>query len=164
MKTIVLLLALSSALQMQSQTTTAQPTGVQLTPNVQPPGLVLTNFNAAYANVSPKWMLQDEIYSAEYRDVNSNMGRVVSYDKLGNIVAIENELTNDAYPQPIGTYFVKKYPGEKYNTWSYEDGMGNKMYYILRGEQSIWFSSEGKFIPNTNGKKKTSRQIPYQDK
>lgn len=158
MKTLLLLLTLNMAIQLHSQTTTAQPTGVQLTPNVQPPAIVLNNFSAAYPNVNPEWGLQDDIYSADYRDVTTNMGRVISYDKLGNITSIENELANDAYPQSIGNYFVKKYPGEKYKVWSYEDGMGNKMYYILRGEQSIWFSSEGKFIPNTNGKKRTVRQ------
>lgn len=163
MKKLFILLLAGIGLQASCQTTTAQPTGVKLSPNVQPTTIVLNKFSAAYPNVSPAWALQDEIYSAEYRDANTNMERVVSYDKQGNVFSIENELHNDAYPASIATYFIKKYPGEKFTTWSYEDGMGNKMYYILRGEESVWFSNEGKFIPNTNGKKKTSRQLKMKD-
>lgn len=163
MKPLFITLLVVLVLNSNGQTTTAQPTGVKLTPNVQPSAIILNKFSAAYPNISPQWTLNESIYSAEYRDPNTNMGRVVSYDTQGNITSIENELANDAYPTSIGQYYVKKYPGERYSTWSWEDGMGNKMYYILRGEQAVWFSTEGKVIPNTNGKKKTSRQLKYAD-
>lgn len=161
MKRLFILLSLGATLSLASQTTTAQPTGVKLTPNVQPNTIVLNKFSAAYPNISPAWALHETIYSAEYRSPDTNLGRVVSYDLQGNIVSIENELNSDAYPEGIGRYYTKKYPREKYTVWSWEDGMGDKMYYILRGEESIWFSTEGKLIPNTKGNKATSRQLKY---
>lgn len=155
------LLGFGATLSVVAQTTTAQPTGVKLSPNVQPNTIVLNQFAAAYPNISPAWSLHENVYSAEYRNPDTNLGRVVSYDLQGSLVSIENELNSEGYPVAVGQYYAKKYPREKYEVWSWEDGMGNKMYYILRGEESIWFSTEGKLIPNTKGNKVTSRQLKY---
>lgn len=158
MRLLSLIVILWASARLGAQTTTAQPTGVKLSPNVQPTTIVLNRFNAAYPNISPEWTYQGDVYNAQYRNPDNNLDRVVSYDAQGNIVAIENELTEKAYPEAIAQYYQRKHPGERFTVWSREDGLGNKMYYILRGEESTWFSEEGRLIPNTGGNKRSARQ------
>lgn len=160
MKRLVFNALLLFATQFYSQTTTPQPTGVQLTPPVHPPALVLNKFSAAYPNIAPTWQLFETVYSATYRDPSTNRQRVVSYDLQANVVSIENELASGAYPLSIERHYTRKYPRENYVVWSWEDAMGSKMYYIVRGEESLWFSTEGRVIPNTSGNKATVRQYP----
>jgi hypothetical protein len=139
-----------------AQTTTPEPTGVKLTPEWLPSTVILSKFSTDYPNVKPVWTsYEDGSCSAEYRLEETNMGRIVRYDKTGKLLSLENELRNDAYPTSIGRYYVKKYPHEKYIIWSYEDAAGNKSYYANREQETVWFDRNGKFMPS-----KTTRVGP----
>ena len=139
MKQFILFCLLALARFSFSQTP-PEPTLVKFTP----PTIVDARFLTDYPNIKPDWTQEDDVYSAEYRVEESNMGRIVRYDKNGNRLSVENELHNDNYPVSIATYYVKTYPREKYAVWSYEDAKGNKTYYATRGEEKIWFDISGK--------------------
>lgn len=136
----VLLFTLLLFAQMQFSQTPPEPTLVKFVP----PTIVNARFLADYPNVKPDWRQDGEVYCAEYRVEESNMGRIVRYDKNGNKLSVENELHNDAYPVSIATYYVKTYPRERYAVWSYEDSKSNKTYYATRGEEKVWFDKNGK--------------------
>ncbi len=157
MKTL-LFFCLCLAGQLVAQTTTVAPTGVKLTPGVQPPSVVLSRFAAGYPNINPVWTLNEDIYSAEYRVEDTNMGRMVNYDREGNLLSIDNELHNDAYPASIGKYYIKKYPHEKYAIWLHEEAAGGKSYFAPRAEGRVWFDAGGKPVDNTKTVKKKSRK------
>lgn len=139
MKHLLLLFLLTVAADSFSQTP-PEPTLVKFSP----PSIVNTRFLADYPNVKADWTQDGDIYSAEYRVEESNMGRIVRYDKNGNKLSVENELHNDSYPVSIATYYVKTYPREKYAVWSYEETKGSKTYYATRGEEKIWFDKNGR--------------------
>ena len=140
---------------LRAQTTTIEPTGVKFTSNnVEVPSVVVSRFNTGYPNVNPSWSFQDEVYMAQYRENDTFMKHVVTYDSNGNLISAATELTNDNYPVAISNYYAKKYPQEKYVVWSYEDASGNKKYSVKRDQQALWFDRNGKYIPDhTPGEK-----------
>lgn len=143
---LIIALGLQSAI---AQTTTPAPAGVKLTPEWLPSTVILSRFSKDYPNIKPVWTsYEDGSCSAEYRVEETNMGRMVRYDKTGKLLSVENELHNDAYPTSIGKYYVKKYPREKYIIWSHQDAAGNMTYYANREEETVWFDRNGKFIPS----------------
>ena len=123
----------------------AEPTGVKLTPAVEPSSIILSKFSYDNPNIRPVWSREDDnVYAALYRDETTNLGKIIRYDMNGNVLSRQNEMENNTYPVAISKYYLKRYPGEKYAVWSYESN-GNKTYYINREEETVWFNSTGKY-------------------
>jgi len=122
--------------------------------SITPPSPVNDKFNSEYPNMSPTWHMDGENYSAEYMDKSSNMGKNVVFDKYGNMIRTDNELSPDGlnYPAAIGDYHSKNFPNEGYRVWQTDDGKGNKWYYTKRKNGMIWFDKDGKLYPGKQTK------------
>src|ERR1700752_1197053 len=83
--------------------------------------------------VSPTWTMDGDYYSATFKDKNTNMGRVIVYDKNGTVIRSDNEMGTGTYPDLINDYYRNNYPGEKeYKIWSSMDNNGTTTYYSKR--------------------------------
>lgn len=147
-----------------AQTNTTTPTGTT-SPNppstaqnspqggITPPSTITNRFSTEYPNLTPTWQMDGTNYSAQYTDRTTNMGRIVVYDKNGNVIRTESEMGDDTYPQAIGDYYSKNYPSEKdYTIWSSDDGKGNTTYYSKRKSGTVWFDKNGKYMTNKSNK------------
>ena len=131
-KLIVLLLAISAMCPLAAQTP------------AQTPDAVIKRYAADYPNVKAVWTMSGPNYRAEYTDKNG-MSHAVIYDMKGDVVGNENQLKEGEYPSTISTYYVSTYPHEAYKVWSSEDKSGNRVYYIHRGSDMVWFDKSGMF-------------------
>lgn len=113
-------------------------------PQAKPPQVVIDNFTKEYPDITPGWRVDGENFIADFVDPNTLKGVRIVYDKDGRVIRRENELENASYPQSINDYFIKKYPGEKYRTWTSQDNAGVKRYFIMRQDETIYFDQEGK--------------------
>jgi hypothetical protein len=121
---------------------------------VTPPSTVSDKFNSEYPGMDVKWRMDGDNYSGEYYDNSTSLGKNVVYDKNGNIIRSDNELTADGlnYPSSIGEYHSKNFPNEGYKVWQTDDGKGNKWFYTKRKNGTIWFDKDGKYFPGKSGK------------
>lgn len=128
---------------------------------VIPPFTVSDKFNSDYPGIDPKWRMDGENYSGEYLDNKTKMGKNVVYDKNGNIVRTDHEMTADGlnYPPAIGEYHSKNFPNEGYKVWQTDDGKGNKWYYTKRKNGTIWFDKDGKYFPGKTEKVEEKTKI-----
>ncbi len=123
---------------------------------VQPPVIVMTTFTSSY-HANAVWTANDDnTFNGSYIDESSNMGRVIIYDNRGNLLAVENELHNDAYPAAIATHYIKNFPKEKFTVWSHYDTNDSKTYFVNRPQETIWFDRDGKYLQTV---KKRSQMI-----
>jgi hypothetical protein len=141
--------------QVNTGTTT---TGTSQHPNV--PASVNARFGTDYPNTSATWRMDGSNYAASWTDKTTNMGRTVIYDKNGNLISNDNEMSNGTYPSGISDYYSQNYPGEDYKVWSSMDSKGNTSYYTMRNGQRVHFDKDGKYttgigMNNGTGKKKT---------
>lgn len=154
MKKIILVLAIALETNaMSAQTNT--PVGVDEN-GINPPTTVSTKFQTDYPNINATWVMNGDNYSAEYKDVNTNMKKSIIYDTNGNIVSNNNEIGIGNYPGAIGDYYTKNYPKDIFTVWSSDDGSGNKSYYAKGKENILWFDKDGKYMskkPISNSKK-----------
>ncbi|HOZ87465.1 MAG TPA: hypothetical protein PL029_06895 [Bacteroidia bacterium] len=132
----------------------ADPTG--LNQAVQPPAIVMTNFTANYHTKAIWTANEDNTFNGSYTDESTNMGRVIIYDQRGNLIAVQNELHNNAYPAAIATWYIKNYPREKFVIWSNYDTNDTKTYFANRAQETIWFDRNGTY---THSAKKGSQLI-----
>lgn len=114
--------------------------------DTRPPQVVLDKFHDEYREVTPKWTREGSLFRAEFVDPNTLKGACMVYDHDGKVVRRETEMGNNTYPAGILQYFIKKYPGEKFKTWSSLDNSGSRKYYICRDKTKVWFDHDGKFI------------------
>ncbi len=120
--------------------------------NVQVPENIRTTFNNSYPNTNATWSFEGKNYVATYKDTESNMGRVVVYDKDGNIVRTESEM-DQGYPEGIGNYYNEKYPNEKkFTVWQSDEG-NKRSYYTKRKGKKMRFDQEGKFMKGSDSDK-----------
>lgn len=129
--------------------------------NVTPPSTVSDKFKSENPGMDAKWRMDGENYSGEYIDNSTNMGKNVVYDKNGNVVRTDIEMTADGmnYPNSIGDYHSKNFPNEGYKVWQTDDGKGNKWYYTKRKNETIWFDKDGKYYPGKTGKSEEKTKI-----
>lgn len=121
---------------------------------ITPPSNISDKFNSENSGMNATWHMDGENYSAEYMDTKSNMGKNVVYDRSGNIVRTDDEMSADGmnYPSSIGDYHNKNFPNEGYKVWSTDDGKGNKWFYTKRKNGTTWFDKDGKYYPGKIGK------------
>jgi hypothetical protein len=113
---------------------------------ITPPQVVLDKFTKTYPDITPGWKMDGKNFVASFVDPNTLKNVNIVYDKDGNVIRKETELENSSYPQSINDYYIKKYPGEKYKTWSSVDNTGTPTYYIKRATETIWFDKNGNFV------------------
>ncbi len=121
-------------------------------PVADTPPEITKKFNTNYPNIDATWQMDNNNYAANYKDEGTKMGRTIVYDKNGNIVRSDNEISNDVYPIGISDYYKKNYPNETYKVWSSQDNNGNKTYYSKSKTDVIWFDKNGKYIATKSGK------------
>lgn len=145
MKNLILILSLvlgSLAVKAQEKTENAN-----LNPS-QVPVAVKTIFDTEHPGISAIWKADGENLKVSYNDPESKLGRIIVYDKEGKVVRVENEVDNMKYPNAIGEFYNKNYPGEKYQVWSAEDKTdGETNYYSGRNMETIWFDKDGNKLP-----------------
>lgn len=112
------------------------------------PVVVKTNFDKEHPGTSAIWKADGENFKVSYNDPESKLGRIIIYDKEGKVVRIENEVDHMKYPNAIGEFYNKNYPGEKYQVWRAEDkANGETNYYSGRNMEIIWFDKDGNKLP-----------------
>jgi hypothetical protein len=124
---------------------TQNPTAAVNTP------LIVTNkFNTEYPNTNAFWQTDGENFSASYRDLQTNMQRIIVYDTYGNLVRTDNEVDKGIYPENIDLYYSENYPTEKYIIWASQDTHGNLSYYSVRKSGILLFDKTGNFLTVKN--------------
>ncbi len=157
-KSILILLTAFGINTLVAQTNTA--TGMQVTqPGIDAPSIVTNKFNTNYPNTSANWTMDNDNYSAQYKDKTTNTGRNIVYDRNGNIIHSDIELEYNSYPPNITNYYKQNYPNEKYGVWSTEDNAGNITYYS-KGKSTYWFDKDGKYTPNNKAVKSNDKSNP----
>lgn len=116
------------------------------------PNLIVENFDARGLNTIPSWTDNGETYMAFYRD-SVNLGHVITYDKNGNLLSVQDEQGPTTYPANIERYHEKRFPDEKFTVWLSTDASGNKMYYFTRRKETIWFDPTGNVVDRSKNKK-----------
>lgn len=146
---------------LSAQTSNSNDAAQNLDPKLVP-AVAVQNFNAQFPSVTPAWHLDGKDYRASYIDPQSKLGRIIVYDKDGQVVRSENEVDNTGYPSAIGDFYSDNYPGETYQVWSTDDKTGARtLYYSNRNEETLWFDKDGKTLPAkkaTNEVKKDPRK------
>lgn len=139
----------------------AQTGGKEENPHLEPsqvPAVVIQKFDTDHPGITPVWKADGENYKASFNDPVSKLGRMIVYDKQGKVLRTENEVDNATYPKPIGEYYEKNYPGEKYQVWSSEDlESGQMLYYSGRNMETIWFDKDGARVPERKAKNNESK-------
>jgi len=124
---------------------------------VEPPAIVNQKFHADHPNVSPLWNIEDDNFSAGYKDEINDVDKVVVYDRYGNIISINNEIKRPEYPKAINDYYSKNHPEEKeFKVWSSEDPKGKKTYYTKHKTSTLFFDENGKYLKTKQDKTKTA--------
>lgn len=156
MKTLcTLLFLLLAAVSGHAQTTPAANN--HLDPDSLP-AAVLQKFIAEQPGITAVWKADGENYKAAFTDPTTKLGRIVVYDKEGNVLRRESEIDQQTAPAPIGDYYKKNHPGETYQVWRSEDaGNGQQLYYSGRNLETIWFDKEGTKLTERKAKKKQDR-------
>ncbi len=114
----------------------------------QVPTAVTGAFTDQNPGITATWRADGQNFRASYIDPSSKLGRIIIYDKEGNVLRREDEVDNVTFPAPINDYYNKHHPGEIYQVWkSDEKANGHSMYYSSRNDETIWFDSEGHVIP-----------------
>jgi hypothetical protein len=116
------------------------------------PNLIVANFNNRGLNTIPSWTDNGDTYMAFYRDT-LNLGHIITYDKNGNLVSLQDELGPTAYPAAIERYHDRRFPNEKFTVWLNTDASGNRMYYFTRQKETIWFDPLGNVVEKSENKK-----------
>ena len=116
------------------------------------PNLIVANFNIKIANVVPEWTDDGDNYMAAYAD-SVNLSHIFTYDKNGNLIVTQDELSATTYPAAIQRYHDRHYRGEKFTVWLNTDANGNKTYYFTRNKETVWFDPKGNPIEKSRNKK-----------
>ena len=156
MKKLFFLFLLSGAANLTAQvaTTTSIPEN-SVARKVAPedvPNLIVKNFNDHVSNITPSWTDNGQNYVASYVDT-LNFARIVTYDRNGNLLNIQDEQGRTAYPAAIERYHDKYYPNEKFTVWLNTDASGNKTYYFTRNTETVWFDPKGSFVQKSDNMK-----------
>lgn len=159
MKKLLFLTLLLGTLQLCAQAPAAaslpeNPTARKVSPE-DVPNVITTNFNNRVKGIVPSWTDNGNNYMAAYVD-SVKLSHVITYDKNGSLMALQDELTATAYPAPIERYHDRRYPNEKFTVWRNTDASGNKMYYFTRNQETVWFDPLGNPVeksPNQKVKK-----------
>jgi hypothetical protein len=144
MKRLFVLLLLSFTFFMQAQIPADAAKEKPLPEKITPPQKILEKFTKEYPGVTPSWRMDGQNFMAEFVDPLTLKGCSIVYDKDANVLRRENEMENSSYPQSINDYYIKKFPGEKFKTWSSLDTKGERSYFIKREKEIVWFDKEGK--------------------
>jgi hypothetical protein len=132
--------------------------GKSLPAQITPPPAIEEKFKNEHPSVTPTWSMDGQNFKAEFIDPATFKGNSIVYDKEGNVMRRENEMENSSYPQGINDFYIKKYPGEKFKTWSSQDNSGERSYFIRRDNEIVWFDKEGNYI---DPQKKESRPLRH---
>lgn len=135
----------------------AQSKGAEEIPVIDPSQVaaqVVQNFTRDNPGISATWRNDGDNYRANYLDPNTKLGRIIIYNKNGQVLRRENEVDQLKYPDPIKKYYDKNYPGEVYQVWDNEETPGSTtLYYTNRNTETIWFDKHGNLISGKQVKK-----------
>jgi hypothetical protein len=137
----------------------AQPTGSlsakgqnnKNTPVSLVPVKVHQKFILENPEVKARWKTEDGIYTAQFINPLNNVGYMIVYDSLGNVLRREKELENQDYPPAINDFFMKEYPGEGYVIWSSVDSAGKQMYFTDHDSHIFRFDKDGRLLNPAKG-------------
>jgi hypothetical protein len=116
------------------------------------PTTVTEKFKNEYPDKTDvKWEKKGSNYEASYKDKNEYLS--VQYDKNGNVVQMEHEISVALLPKEVTVYTDRTVPG-KTITEAYEvtDKDGNKGYECVVEQTTYVFDSDGNY-KNKKGKK-----------
>lgn len=143
---LIIVLLMSNIMLMDAQKKTVKKAGsVVVPPNVE------TRFSADYTSTAATWTMIGKNYAASFKDKNTGMGRVVTYNKAAEFMRLDSE-SDSGYPAPIGEYLKKNFGKEKNTVWSSNDDWGTPFYYVKRKGKTIYFDKDGNYSAKHPGK------------
>jgi hypothetical protein len=158
MKKSLLAIAAVFAMNIAIAQTNTTPTDYGNNAPLSTPSTLTSKFNSDYPNNNPTWTMDDGYYRAQYRDVNTNTDRYITYDKDGNVIVQGDRVMPDKYPAPINEYYTKTYPNQTITeVWSSTDKKGNTTYYTRNTTETLWFDKDGKYYKTTKVVTKTKK-------
>ncbi len=93
------------------------------------------------------WKVKNNFYLVAYVDPKTKLKHLIAYDKNGNVIQKENEMTNVMYPAKIYQYYTKTYPGENLlKVWQVQPKPDLNYYFVKRGKKLLWFDGLGEFL------------------
>lgn len=116
------------------------------------PNLIVEKFKTRVPGMRPSWTDDGNYYMAFYKD-SLDLGHILTYDKKGNLMTLQDEQGRTSFPAPIERFHEELYPNEPYTVWMNTDSEGNKRYYITRQKSTWWFDLQGNVIDGSSNKK-----------
>jgi hypothetical protein len=126
----------------------------------QVPSSIKESFINQYPGEPALWKKDGKFYKVSFNDPVSHLGQIIVYDENGNVVRKETEVESLEYPSNINTYYLEKYPGEKYKIWKTENMTGERQFYIDHKSQRLLFDSDGNIISDKKQFKPIKKQKP----
>ena len=109
------------------------------------PSAVLEKFKKEYPEKTDvKWEKKGSNYEAKYKDKNEHLA--VQYDKDGNVVQMEHEISVSLLPAEVKTYTDKNIPGKNITeAYIVTDKNGDKVYECVVEQSTYVFDSNGNY-------------------
>ncbi len=113
---------------------------------VSVPEKVRSAFSNAYNSAKATWKTEGENFRAMFRngDDDDALSTIIVYDKEGNILVTEMELSNKACPEEI-----EKFCARDSRIWKVETKDGPSKYFIQEDGETKWFDLKGERIYGT---------------
>lgn len=143
MKTGILILVLAATLPLSAQRplkfTPANPVCFQ---NPMMPLKILDYFARHFPDATPYWGIEGKFYSVKFADPQTGLARALIYDREGNVIRCESEVSLSDCPLTLQQYYLRNFANERLRIWCFTED-GDKRYYLRRGSKKVWFDGEG---------------------
>jgi hypothetical protein len=116
------------------------------------PEKVRTAFSEAYKNMKAAWKREGQNFKARFKNKNENeetLQTVVVYDKEGNVIRTEKQISSADYPSELAKYYNgKNIDLSNYEVWEVDGKNGTRKYFTKHeGEGDIvWFDNKGRHM------------------
>lgn len=124
------------------------PTGVRLSPAVQPPSIVNSRFAELFRANNPAWQQRGDLYMTTVANGPENL-RIVYFRPDGELVRTDSLLLDNGRPPHLDRFLDAYDKGKKRPMWLVRDSSGARYLAPFAGD-TLWFDSAGRLLPRTN--------------
>jgi hypothetical protein len=118
--------------------------------NPMMPLIIMEHFHRSSPDATRYFSIEGRFYTVRYIDPGTQLGHIITYDKNGMVIKIENEVEMDEWPASLREYYLKVYPSPSTAVWWREDNQGNTGYYFVYKSKMILFDPEGRYVGRRN--------------
>src|SRR5690606_28507205 len=103
---------------------------------------ILVSFARNFPDATPYWGIEGKFYSVKFADPQTGLARALIYDRDGNVIRCESEVSLSDCPLTLQQYYLRNFANERLRIWCFTED-GDKRYYLRRGSKKVWFDGEG---------------------